>query len=347
MRKLVYQFLNPDPNKNLRVIPMISASYDPDNGFGAGAFVDFYFRLNQDSTTPLSYVSVPFYMSMNRQMVVGATADLYFGSKYRLFTSFRYIQNPTPYYGVYSRDPVQEKEIFQHNYYKIQINALREVKNGFYLGGNYFFQKSQDIEFLAGGSIDFSDATGKEGYTYSGAGLSAQYDTRDKITSPYSGVNLTFRSTFFAPFLGSDNFNTGLSFSISNYQQIKKSEHIIALQLGGDFFTSEPPFALMNTFGNGRLMRGYRSGKYLDRNRVYTQAEYRFPIFWRFRGAIFGGLATVNSNFQDFQFNDLKFAGGGGLRLVVDEKERLSLRFDVASSFDGGYGFYFSVNEAF
>jgi hypothetical protein len=347
IRKLAHKFLNPDPNKNFRLLPMPTASYDPINGLSAGLSVDVFFRMGDDTSSQLSYVSVPFYMATNGKLVSGVSANLILGKAHRLFASFRYMHSPTPFYGINRDRPLENSENFDHTYTRFQTSYMRAVLPDFYLGANYYLQKSLNIDMKEKGALYYSDAIGKTGYTMSGLGVSMQYDTRDKNTASYKGINLNFSSTFFTPFLGSDDYNTAIHFDISHYQQLGQGSHILATRFGFDLYTEDPPFTMMNSFGSAEMLRGYRSGQYLSRQRWYTQVEYRFPLFWRFRGAAFIAAGDVAQKVDYFSLTDLKVAGGGGLRFVFDEKERLSLRFDYGFAIDGSSGFYFSINEAF
>jgi outer membrane translocation and assembly module TamA len=78
-----------------------------------------------------------------------------------------------------------------------------------------------------------------------------------------------------------------------------------------------------------------------------AQSEYRFPIFWRFRGAVFAAVGNVGGDAAELlQPADLKPAAGGGIRFKLLKDQEVSMRFDVAVSLEG-VQVYFSFNEAF
>jgi hypothetical protein len=93
-------------------------------------------------------------------------------------------------------------------------------------------------------------------------------------------------------------------------------------------------------------MRGYYWGRFRDENYFAVQGEYRFPLFWRFEGAIFGAIGQVAPDIDEFSFDNLKAAAGGGLRLVWSKKQHINVRFDVGVSEDDTK-FYVSGMEAF
>ena len=93
-------------------------------------------------------------------------------------------------------------------------------------------------------------------------------------------------------------------------------------------------------------MRGYYSGRYLDKIFTAFQVEYRFPVFWRFSAVLFGGLGQVAPTFGDFAFDSMKAAAGAGLRFTIQKEPKMNLRLDFAFSPEG-FQFYFNLMEAF
>ena len=78
---------------------------------------------------------------------------------------------------------------------------------------------------------------------------------------------------------------------------------------------------------------------------VGMQAEYRFPIVWRFSGAAFGSAGQVASAISDIRYSQFHYAGGGGLRFAVLPREGLNLRFDVA--YGNQVNYYIVLAESF
>ena len=98
--------------------------------------------------------------------------------------------------------------------------------------------------------------------------------------------------------------------------------------------------------GGAELLRGYFEGRYRDRTLMLAQAEYRFPIIWRFGGVAFGGIGGVSHSLRTFNATAPKWAVGAGLRLQLNEAERLNVRADVGAGHDT-FGFYVNVGEVF
>jgi hypothetical protein len=92
-------------------------------------------------------------------------------------------------------------------------------------------------------------------------------------------------------------------------------------------------------------MRGYLEGRYRDKNLLVVQTEYRFPLVWRFRGALFAGVGDVAPRLDRFTLDALKPSYGLGLRYLIDPVEKICIRFDFGFG-RGTSGFYFTANEA-
>jgi hypothetical protein len=69
---------------------------------------------------------------------------------------------------------------------------------------------------------------------------------------------------------------------------------------------------------------------------------------WRFiYGAVFGSAGMVNESISKYQLNELRYAGGAGLRFLVNKKNRMILRVDYARNSLAGSAFYIRLQEAF
>jgi hypothetical protein len=89
-----------------------------------------------------------------------------------------------------------------------------------------------------------------------------------------------------------------------------------------------PPFQAM--FSLEDTLRGYSEGRFIDRNVITVQAEYRLPLFWRLGLVGFVGAGQVADNLGDFRVDGFKPSTGAGLRFCVIEDEHINLRIDYA-----------------
>jgi len=112
------------------------------------------------------------------------------------------------------------------------------------------------------------------------------------------------------------------------------------------FTAGHAPFFNLAQLGGTKRLRGYPDGKYRDKHLLLAQAEWRFPIFWRLKGALFAATGTVFGTPQE----SLRWRpeGGAGLRLEIDKKQQIHLRLDYGIG-DGrkNSGFYLTFGEAF
>ena len=94
-------------------------------------------------------------------------------------------------------------------------------------------------------------------------------------------------------------------------------------------------------------MRGYYQGRYRDNRFGAAQGEYRLTI-WKWIGATaFGGIGRVAGNMPDSESESILHPTyGAGLRIRIDKKENVNLRFDYARG-DHSDGFYVAFGEAF
>ena len=123
--------------------------------------------------------------------------------------------------------------------------------------------------------------------------------------------------------------------------------HVLALQAYARFSWGDVPFQGMARLGGSNRLRGYFAGRHIDVHMVAAQAEYRLPLYWKIDATVFGGIGDVAGDIGKLDPLDLKYAGGFGLRYVLNAKDRVKLRFDFALTGDSDFGFYISLGEAF
>lgn len=87
---------------------------------------------------------------------------------------------------------------------------------------------------------------------------------------------------------------------------------MIAFQFLGQFTQGDVPVQMMPKLGGLMMLRGYLEGRYIDRNYMALQGEYRFPIISRWGGVLFYGIGDVMADFDDINF-EWKHGFGGGV----------------------------------
>lgn len=194
-----------------------------------------------------------------------------------------------------------------------------------------------------GKRLDTQDFVGEKGGGIFGLGVSFLIDKRNNIFTPTKGSYFNIASYVSANgFLG-DYGMTETIFDARKYFQTGKSS--IATQFYVQQQTGDVPFFMLSQMGGVSQMRGFFQGAYRDKSFATLQAEWRFPLFWRFGATTFGSLGQVNDKLK-IEPDFFRFAGGVGIRILLNEKENINLRLDYARGKDTS-GFYFTLGEAF
>jgi len=171
-----------------------------------------------------------------------------------------------------------------------------------------------------------------------------EWDSRDHNVFPRDGWHIKSNITLYRESVGSDFDATTVDLGVNRYIPVRDDD-VFALRAYLRSTSGDAPFFLMSSFGGGKDLRGYPSGRYRDRMMYAVQGEYRWQLHRRWIISAFAGVGEVANDWGDFGKNHLP-AGGLGLRFVVSEEHRVSLSTDIAVGKDG-YEFYFGVNEAF
>ncbi len=333
----------------VRLIPVPLINYSPETrwGFGLGSQVLFRTR-STDSTGNLSNVGFVFVFTLNKQFIVNPNWDVFWRKgQIRMTGALLWQRYPDSFFGLGNETDISDGERFSSDYLLARNRFTRQIAPHFQLGAQYRFEHVYSMKTNAGGIFDTRIIPGETGYTASGLGVAMIYDTRDHNLYPFKGWYMILSHHTYSRFLGGNTDLTSLRLDLRKYINPGKGSHIIALQAVAQVNSNLPPFKMMATFGGNELMRGYFFGRNRDQHMYALTAEYRFPIFWRFIGVAFASAGNTAGRYSSPAFNNLKFAGGGGLRFTIDAKERINVRFDAGFGTDGSRGFYLAIGEAF
>jgi outer membrane protein assembly factor BamA len=176
----------------------------------------------------------------------------------------------------------------------------------------------------------------------SGAGVIAEYDTRDTSFSPHVGSYAEMEMVRFDERIGSDFDFFSLDGSAAHYLELTP-DLVLAGQGRVAAVAGDAPFFALPYV----TLRGFPGGKYLNDVTWQAQAELRWRVFWRIGVVAFAGVGQVAPNLGAFVDNDVLYSGGAGLRFVASESERVNLGIDYARASDGEHAFYFRIGEAF
>jgi hypothetical protein len=325
--------------KKVKILPVPAFGYSPETSTYIGAITLFTFHLYKDTVTRTSNAKVEFNYTWNKQVILECGWN-YFFKEEKWFTKglIHYSKYPDLYYGVGSNTPDSNKLIFNSNRFIFEAQVLKKIGNKLFTGVN--------VKYIDYAKLNSDKTVTKYpellgGSTF-GVGYAILKDSRNNLLTPTKGAYIYF--------------NTAYNFSKKNYWEIVfdmryyktwKDRFTIASRFINDFNLGNPPFYDYAFLGGDKFVRGYYYGRYRDNNLSSLQTECRLPIVWRFGLATFGGLSNLYSSKNKFNFINLKYNYGLGLRFLVDRKDKTNLRLDYAVGSNNNNGFYVSFGESF
>ena len=322
--------------------------YTPETRFGFGALGMRLFSLDAaDTTVRTSNVQLYALYTLNKQILISPSYTLFFPQeKYILKGNLAYFKFPRYYYGIGNELPETNQELVDYTLLRAENRLLRKVNKQLFAGLQWNYYRVFNVEQEAEGLLETNQPAGWDGYTASGVGAALVFDTRDLVVNPSRGGYLELISLFNSRLSGSEFSYNQYTVDARKYFQVHPNWHILALQFLGQFSSGTVPFLQLSQLGGATIMRGYYQGRYRDKNYMAAQAEYRLPIWWRIGAAAFAGLGDVAPSLDAFSVLTLKPSYGLGLRFMVNESEKVNIRFDYAWGKETS-GFYLEITEAF
>jgi len=328
---------------SLSTLPIIF--YSPETRLAFGVAAVYAFRKDSLQYYP-SQVQFGLAYTINDQLLLYLPYRLYLNKeKYLLYGEFGYYMYSYNFYGIGNEQDPDYEELYGINFLRIRMSFLRRVQKNLYLGVRYWLEDYKITETEEGMQFASGEIVGSESGLVSGLGLVANYDSRDNLFFPTKGffVESTFQR--YDKAIGSKYEYTRFLIDGSTYLSLAKN-HVLAFNGVADFISGNPPFNQMAVLGGTKRMRGFYEGRYRDKNALITQAEYRFPLAGRFGLAAFMAYGAVADEVSNFELNNFRLTGGGGLRFAINRKEHINIRVDYGFGKQSS-GLYFTIGEAF
>ena len=142
---------------------------------------------------------------------------------------------------------------------------------------------------------------------------------------------------------GSDFSFTAVTFDLRHYRTVFNDKIFAVKGLVGLGF-DDMPFQIMYTLGTH--IRGYQITRFLDKNIVAAQAEYRQHIAGRFGYIVSGGFGQVAEKIGKVSMGEFKSSFGVGLRFALIPEHNVNLRIDMGIG-DDDSSFDINLGEAF
>jgi outer membrane protein assembly factor BamA len=324
------------------------AFYTPESKLAFGAGGMFVFYTNKTSDVKPSKIGFGGYYSTNNQYKISMNNIYYFAENkvyFKLPVSYGRFVNK--YWG--TGDQVNNYDSAGYTVQTFAATLTFQIppawfsadRTGVIVDFDYTdIVDKQSNKFLLNDSVP---VTGSNGGIILGVGGDLLWDSRDNIFFPNKGGYQYFKAVFYPGM--SDFVYANFELDVRHYRAFSK-DHVLA----GNFFlqstVGDSPFYKLPSIG-GKQMRGYFYGRYRDNFFAMMQLEYRQYFFKKFGFVVFGSVGNVSHTILDYDFSNLKYTYGGGLRYLFNEKERVNLRMDVGIGTDGSMGIYFGIEEAF
>ena len=322
------------------VLPILF--YSPETEIGLGLAVIRGLELPEGNPI-VSTVAFGIIYTTREQFITRLEPDLRFGDDAFVHAIIRYQRFPTRFFdpGAHPGDagePYDERSLFGHLDGRITATGKLRV------GLRWEYRYNTVTEHVAGGELEASGLSGLGSYFTSGLGPVVSLDTRDDPRRPHHGVLAELRVIGFSALTGAGEDALQVGCEVRGYVDVGHG-HVLAGEVHAQLTAGDLPFQLLPHLGGASHLRGWYEGHLRNRHALLGQLEWRFPIASRFGGAAFVALGEAVPGLGELSLERLRAGAGLGLRYLLNRRQNVSVRLDVA--WGSGFGAYFDVLEAF
>ena len=332
----MFQRFNKKAEALFKVLPFPMVSYSTETGsvFGLAKY-NMVNLVKGDTISSASSFSGLVSISTEGQFKVVLGSNLYLNQdKLILNSEVQYVEYPEFILGIgndVKREDAERIKTKRIVFKNKALYALNKSKT-LYAGITQEYKNYLIVESLSEdlGRTPYLDSTmypGYEGGISSGFGLTAIFDKRDHKYNTMNGVFASANFMAFGEAFGSDFTYNLLEFDFRAFYN-PWLKHVIAVQLYTQQNAGSVPFYSLGQIGGTNRMRGYYLGAIRDKVIADSQIEYRMPIWSIFGITAFASAGRVAENYGDMSLDGLWYAGGVGLRIMVDSAHRANLRID-------------------
>ena len=335
------------PQQERTIVAYPLALYTPETSLMLGGGAVAVLRGGNSAARPDNITLNAIY-TLKNQTVLQLLPEFYFrDERLKLRATIVYQDMPTSFFGVGNSGGISlsgltdKEEKYTNRAFVFQPQLTHTVWGSLRAGLSYDFKNTRLSGFPAGKTLASGAVEGSAGGTLSGAGLMLDYDTRDNLFYPREGVFAQGTTRFYRKSLGSDYEYNYYSLDLRRYLPAG-NDNVFALQFLGVVTGQETPFYDLPLYE----LRGIYNTYFTNRASWFFQAEYRFRAAKRFHGVLFAGAGNTARDLASLSLTKPQYSGGGGLRFILDEAEKINLRLDIGAS-PWGVEPYFGITEAF
>ncbi|HTA63414.1 MAG TPA: BamA/TamA family outer membrane protein [Bacteroidia bacterium] len=327
VKKVIYEV---SKKRKFLLAPELGRS--PLTGFYTGIYYLQLFKLKGDTDSRTSNIETygtvtekhQFYLTLNNTVLFDHEKYFWRGNTYiSKFNEF--------FYGLGNNIDVNTKDLINFNYFNSLQRVTRNVKPHTYLGLQAQFNKTYSLSYDKGGLLDESTAYGKGGSQNLGVGPLFLYDSRDHVIYTRTGTYLDVSAMFFQKAFGSQYPFTNMIIDFRKFIKFYKND-VLSFQTLINYNWGNVPFRQLALMGGDVMMRGYYPGIYRDNFMMVQQVELRIPVYKIFGIVLFAAAAEVQHTLQAFNWQDVKYTYGVGLRIMFIKHERINVGGDLGFS---------------
>ena len=333
---------------NPEIEPLPILSYDTDVGFGYGAKAFFLNQLGGNESFDVVVFnsskgerwyrfvfSLPDF-ELRQGKIYPWALDFVVDYDKWITNSFFGIGNHSSYKNreSYTREPLEVNLIVNRGFSKTTVGQIglkyKSVRN-------YNFENTSRLKFLPP-ALDSSKAY------YTSLFINYRYDTRNSFINPSDGI--VFQSELeYAPQKILANVNLlRASGWFQYYTVLFYPKTVFAFRLGLTGLNgSDVPVQVLQSIGGNLTLRGSPQDRYLDKSDAILNAEFRFPIVWRFGGIAGFDAGKVWSGLNRIDLYNWAWNEVIGLRLYMDT---FVVRADIGFGRETT-GFYLNFGQLF
>ncbi len=325
------------------VLVLPNVFYTPETKIAGGLVLGYYRPL--DAQSPPSSVQLAAIYTQRQQFYIQLQPEAFWDrGRWWINSEVWLSRYPNAYYGIGPSAAAAQEEEYTARIADIQGSIQRHMRPGWRAGMRLRLRGEDVTDVATGGLLDTRSIVGQTGGTTVGLGLVTTWDRRDNLYFPRQGYYVEARGLLHRT--DAVQQHTFGRFVIdARYYWSVRDDHVLAVNGFVEAVSGATPFQLLPLLGGADRMRGYREGRYRDNVLGLAQGAYRFPLVWRFKGALFANAGNVAPQLERFGLSTLKYAVGGGLRLQLNE-EGVHGRVDYAIGPEGG-ALYITLLEAF
>lgn len=329
--------------------PVVTYSPETNLAFGTGAKYLFKFNGSGEETRA-SNIPMSIRYTLNNQFIFYSGFEVFINQEKWVIEGNLLFQNyPRLFYGKGNNSSKNSK--LEYNYYQFLAEPifLKEILIRYlFAGAGLRFNTIYNVQYENSNTLNIENIDGFNGSTSSGIEAAVLYDSRNNILNADDGWYIEATYGIYSQALGGTHNFELIRIDARHFLKVSISGNdVLGFQLLGRFSNGDVPFNELSLLGGKDIMRGYREGRYVDRNLIAGQMEYRKSFGNSRWGAVaFLGGGDVSSKVDRFNLKSIRPSYGIGIRFKLDKTENLNLRFDYGIGQGSNY-FYFTIAEAF